>query len=134
MKVNIGILNRHVAEQEEIELEFVQHAQIIYDLKGKLRWLVKICKLSPHDSRCTHVYSEIKACEWKMRVSNERHRQVKLLLHQQSHGTLFQSKMQPTYSQSVGLGERCLKTEIDEFSILDVMLQLDPIVDTLSYF
>jgi hypothetical protein len=90
---NDGILDRHVAEQQQIASELTQNAQSIRELKHELHWLVKTCKAKPTDSRCARVWAEIDAYQCKTRVSNERYMEVKLLVdHQRYKQTMERRK------------------------------------------
>jgi hypothetical protein len=90
---NSGILDRNVAEQEQIAEELTQHAQSIRELKHKLHWLVKTCKAKPTDSRCASVCAEIDAYQCKTRISNERYMEVKLMVdHQRYKQTMDRRK------------------------------------------
>jgi hypothetical protein len=87
------LVDRNVEEQQQISLEISQHAQSVRDLKSELHWLVKGCNALPNDSRCALVCSEIKAYECKIRVSNERYMEVKLLVdHQRYKQTMDRRK------------------------------------------
>jgi hypothetical protein len=82
---NVSMIDRHVAEQEQIRSDLTQYAQATVELKQQLYWLVKSCNIPTRDNRCVRICEEISVYKHKTRISNERYMEVKLFVDHQRH-------------------------------------------------
>jgi hypothetical protein len=81
----VGMIDRYVAEHDQIKADITKHAQSTIELKQQLHWLVVTCKARPDDNRCVSICDQISVHKKKMQISNERYMEVKLFVDHQRH-------------------------------------------------